>query len=447
MLGGGIRNLDLVGDDAIRDALTGGKPWILFCDQDATKSRSKKYQEAKEAFRGAAKALAGRVQAATLECGRKLSRKSVFAFVGLGNHGSSPATVIIAANGRKPSVVPAPFLRTAQKLVGLVQRRVRTEAVDLTPGKPGSKALRRCMLSRSCVVLVHAGRAGRKALDGAMTVDDVVAAHPSVQVAILDASRAWLRGLPKAAAASMPLAVGQEAVPGVWGSPSAGQAGAATAVLVLRRDPRSLKGSGAEKGVVAVWQSGGADAVAGALAEADEAVERAKHAGGKARGKDAKTVAAAAAAAQAEAERADGGVLSALRVVRAPKPKPSAEQLEAERRERLLQEREARRRKQRATAAAAAAAGARGRSTSAGVEGDEEEEAAGRKQRVREAMDEEARQWMPEAVEFDEEEEEEAAAGGGDDGSRAYGDTFYGEDGVEDVVEEYEEDEEGFVEV
>lgn len=444
LFGSGIQNFDLAGDGVIRAALVDGEPWVIFCDQDSIQSGSPRYRKSREVFMEAASVLAASsaVRVAQMDCSRRLEKsgKSVFSALGLPPKGLSPATVIVAANGRKPSAVPAPFLTSRKKLLKYVAKRTALDSMEILPGK----SLRKCLRARSCVVVAHSGSVGRRPVKA--VVADMMAAHRTVQFATLDTSKAWLSGLPQELVAVLPRPSQQPAavsrqvagrggrvrsvsVEGL-GSGNAASDGEGQVVLVLQRDPRRAAHAGDKagrrlgRGLIVTWKP--ADDAAGggggrllvsrgdinaAVKEAVEAAERAKAAGGLSGGRTVADVLTAVAGPQLDQERAGSAVASQILPIKAPPMATAASRgrsQELRRKEAL--DKSARRRAERDL-----------RREGGGAGGDDADDADVRRQRAREAMEREAKQWVPEAVSED----------GGDVGDD-YGE-LYEEDDEEDA--------------
>jgi len=478
-LGGGVRSLDLEGDGAIRAAMTSGEPWMLFCDEDISRRKVKGYWKAKETFGKVAAELSGQVAAGMLDCSKPLegSGKTVYGYVGLPVRGYMPATVLVAANGRKARKVPPAFLKTAKKLAKFVADRTATKTVDA-----GTKrGLSRCLSARTCVILAHSGAKGRRPVKA--VVADAMAQHRTAQFATLDTSKAWISGLPRGVVAVMPRsAAGQpenatatvtagngkrrNATVTGWGRSNAAEDAMGQAVVVLRRDPRPrdakepgskpADGKKHSRRVLLTTWVGASDASFGsgrmllsrsavndALRTMDEAETRAAAFGGLSGGaKASDAVRAVMEPQQAAAEAllaATGGrsgvaaaakhrvsVMPAPRAPRAPRRKPSAAGMDADTEAKVIAAAQRRAVRERRREQARKLARERGEDPD---EAAAEVDAAGEtdaEQRAREAMERDAAQWIPQGVEEEADEED---------------DESYEEDAYE------EDDEAGFEEV
>jgi hypothetical protein len=455
VFGGGIRQFDLGGDAAIRSALGDGDPWIIFCQHSATSNlATPAYRKAQGVFTEAATALMATspVRAAEMDCSRRLEKsgKSVFAILDLPRNGASPATVVVAANGRKPTVVRAPFLTSKAKLIKFVTKRTALSSIDIQPGKAGKRAMRKCLAARKCVILAHSGQAGRMPVKAILT--DMMAAHRTAQFATLDTSKAWVSGLPEEVVRVLPRPPNQPqsvtrrvagrggrvrnvTVTG-WGADNAAADGGGQVSVVLQRDPRkhgswgnSAQGddtSLSKRGVIVTWSA--ADDASGsgwgrlllsrgnintAVREADAASQRARAEGGTSGGKTVADVLTAVATPQLDVPNTGAAVSGEIGAMRPPK-RITVTKTGGDGRGSSGQSQEQRRHE--ALAKSAKRRAARERARAEGREADEDgrdAEADVRRQRAREAMEHEAQQWVPEAApatpdhgtgEYDEEE-------------------------------------------
>ncbi len=487
---GGVHNLDLAGEDAIVDAMTSGQPWVVFCDEDATRAGQTSYQRARAAFAEAATLLGGKVSAGQLDCSRKMPRsgKSVYTYAGISGRGRMPATVLVAANGARPRAAIPSIVTNAKRLAKFAAEHSALKTVDLGQ----KRGVAKCLAARTCVVIAHSGAKGRRPVKAVVT--DMMAAHRTAQFATLDTSKTWLGGLPGSLVAALPRAARAQAanvsrrvkvtggksrnvVVSGWGSANAAEDAMGQVVFVLRRDPRrppatatssgprrGNAGSGAAAGsagargpgpaLVATWRSA-TDASGGghgrmlvsrgdinaAIRAADEAAERARAKGRRLSATSVKPLVAEVMAPH-EGQDSVGVALKRRVVALAPPPTPAASKRPqaapaagaSASDPRVAQaaarraEREARRAASRAQAEGGAdsAAGAADREPSA-----EEQRAA--ELAARQAMEAEAQQWIAQPADEEEEGEDEDAA--------------FEMEGYEDGDYEDEEDEEGFVEL
>lgn len=485
---GGVRNLDLAGEDAIVSAMTGGQPWVVFCDEDSTRAGQTSYQKARTAFAEAATLLAGKVSAGQLDCSRKMSRsgKSVYSYAGITGRGRMPATVLVAANGVKPRAAIPSIVTNAKRLASFVAEHSALKTLDL--GK--KRGVTKCLAARTCVVIAHSGSKGRRPVKAVVT--DMMAAHRTAQFATLDTSKTWLGGLPGSLVAALPRAAPAQAeavsrrvkvaggksrnvtVSG-WGTANAAEDARGQVVFVLRRDPRkppaSASSTGPSRGnvgsttaastgakgpgaaLVATWRSatdssGGGHGrmlvsrgdINAAIRLADDATERARAKGRRLSSSSAKSLVAEVMVPHEGQE--DVGVALKRRVVAVAAPpaprepkQPAAAAAGAAAGDSRIAEAATRRAEREARRAAS-----RARAEGAGPEdGAAEREPSVEEQRAaelaaRQAMEAEAQQWIAQPADDDDED-------GDEDGG-------FEMEGYEDGEFELEdEEEEGFVEL
>jgi hypothetical protein len=412
-LHGSIQNLDLQGSEAIRHALKSGERWILFCDEDMRHSSMKVYQKARDAFHKVAPTLPG-FHAGMLDCSRALegSGKTVYSVIGIPLAQRPVVTVIVAANGRRPRVVPVADSVSPSKLEAFAQRVGRRTFSELSVAN--RKELRSCLQSPQCTILLHSGSKGRRPVKG--VVEDVVEAFPLTQFAVVDTSKTWLVGLPPALQRLMPRHRGLPSTKGSpanvteWGTNNHVDDGEGQVIVLVQRDPRGVapaherrrpKVSPNARAMLVNWVQakdvGGGGSGRGLVSRRDvedlhSHGQRCRERAGAGRGYSDRSAHPSDAAwiqsAQDLHQEDDGVVvLSDLRLTMAPKV--SVQEGETARRERLLAEREGRRR-ERATVS----------------DPDEKER---RERATRAAMEEEEAQWFPQEVDSDEYSEALAA--------------------------------------